>query len=56
MKKSIKELRDEMSLAKKIKDVKDQEFLIAEAMYNLRMAEIELQRKIQELEKEQNGN
>lgn len=47
---SIKELKDAMLLAKKIKEVKEQEYLLAEAQYNLHMAEIELQKQLNTME------
>lgn len=52
---SIKDLRDAMNLAKRIRDVKEQEYLLAKAQYDLRMAEIELEKKICDMEKTNNG-
>lgn len=54
-------LLDEMNFARKIKEVKKQEFLLAQARYNLHLAEIEVQKhianrkKLEELEKTNNG-
>jgi hypothetical protein len=53
---SVKQLKDEMLLAKYVMELKTQEFLVAEAKYNLKIAEMELGRKISDLEREQNGN
>lgn len=52
---SIKELKDAMLLAKKIKEIKEQEYLLAEAQYNLHMAEIELQKQLNTMERTNHG-
>lgn len=49
---NLKDLKDNLEIAKRIKNVKDQEYLLAEAQYNLKLAEIELKIKMEEIEKE----
>lgn len=61
---NLKELKDKLAIQRKIKEIKQQEYLIAEgsfivaeAKYNLYVAEMELKRFVTEAEREkQNGN
>lgn len=61
---NLKELKDNLAIQRKLKEIKQQEYLIAEgsftiaeAKYNLYIAEMELKRFTSDLEREKlNGN
>jgi hypothetical protein len=52
---NLKVLRDTMELTKLASEVKHLEFIIAEAEYNLRIKELELESLVKKLDGEHNG-